>query len=94
MAFQPPDSLGSGRPYAVVDVAGEVPVSLDQFLREADFGIERDGMVCRIRGVGADRGGKVRFHEKDVEHSGKDVRVWSVRREADGQFLAEALSLF
>ena len=94
MTFYPPDALGSGRPYPVVDVAGKVPVSLDQFAGEADFGIERDGTVCRIKGIGADHDGRVRFHEKDVEHSGKDVRVWSVRRAADGRFLAETLSMY
>jgi hypothetical protein len=30
----------------------------------------------------------VRFHEKDVERSGKDVRIWQITQHPAGQFFA------
>jgi hypothetical protein len=38
-------------------------------------------------------GDAVRFHEKDVENNGKDVRVWQIRKE-QAAFLAEHAAAF
>ena len=94
MTFAAPDSTASGRPYAVTDVGGNAPQSLEQFVGECEFGIDRDASASRVKGVGVAGDDVVRFHEKDLDHSGKDVRVWAVRQVGDGQFTAEALSLF
>lgn len=96
MTFAAPDALPSGKPYPVSDVRGEPPTSLDQFVGDSEFGVEREGGVSRVRGTGTavgEAGETVRFHEKDQGSSGKDVRVWTVRRQSDG-FTAELASLF
>ena len=93
MTFSSPDSVASGKPYMVVDVAGAAPMSLDQFMGESEFSIERSGTPSRIKGVGMALDDSIRFFEKDLDNSGKDVRVWLVRQDADGRFTAETLSL-
>ena len=93
MTFAAPDALPSGKPYPVADVRGESPSSLEQFVGDSEFGVEREGGVSRVRGTGATVGDVVRFHEKDQGSSGKDVRVWTLRQQADG-ITAELASLF
>ena len=94
MTFSAPEPVASGRPYRVIDVAGATPRSLSQFAGEARFGIERGGTVSWIKGFGTDTDGCVRFHEKDLDHSGKDVRVWLIRHNDAGQFTAETVSAY
>ena len=94
MTFQTPDPLASGKPYPVVDVEGAAPRSLGQFAGETEFGIEHGGAVSWIKGFGTGQRGGIRFHEKDVDHSGKDVRVWVVREDSAGRITAETLSIF
>ena len=94
MTFAAPDATASGKPYPVTDVGGSPPRSLEQFVGECEFGIDRDGRSSRVKGVGAPGDDVVRFHEKDLDHSGKDVRVWAVRPAGEGRFTAETISLF
>ena len=46
-----------------------------------------------IQGSGRITGDVVRFHEKDMTSSGKDIRVWEVRRDG-ADFLAEQTPSF
>ncbi len=46
-----------------------------------------------VSGAGRAHGDLVRFHEKDMEHNGKDIRVWHVRQEG-ADFLAEQAATF
>ena len=52
------------------------------------------GSAYQVTGCGRLVDDEVRFHEKDVENSGKDVRVWRVVRHDDGTFLANHAASF
>lgn len=92
MTFVAPDPVSSGRPYKVSGTAGGVLENLKQVIGDASFTIDKDGVESVVCGSGvADETG-VRFHEKDVEHSGKDVRTWHIVEHSAGQFLATPLA--
>lgn len=94
MTFAAPDPVSSGRPHKVLSVGGAEPSALDQFVGEVGFTIGKDGGEFHIRGLGHVDESGVRFHEKDLEHSGKDVRTWQVSQEAAGEFIAVPTSSF
>lgn len=94
MTFFTADPISSGRPYIVLTAAGEAPSTLDQFLGEAHFTIAKDGADSLVCGLGSLREGGVRFHEKDVEHDGKDVRVWQISQDGSGAFVAVTTPTF
>ncbi len=84
-------SVASGRPYLVVEVSGEHPQDLDDFVGEVPFTAVADAHTYQVVGVGARTGEVVRFYEKD-QPSGRDRRTWQISRDDDGEFLAELLS--
>lgn len=89
MTFLPASPVASGRPYHVKACRGRVPTALADFEGEADFVLSTERGATAVLGVGAIHGDNcVRFHEKDVDHDGKDVRVWHITLEADGGFTA------
>jgi hypothetical protein len=89
MTFLPASPVASGRPYHVKACRGRVPTALADFQGETEFTLSTERGATVIRGVGAAHGGDcVRFCEKDVDHDGKDVRVWHITLEADGGFTA------
>ena len=88
MTFVSPDPVSSGRSYNVVTGAAEAPRDLHGFIGDASFTIDNDGVESVVRGSGAADGTGVRFLEKDVEHSGKDVRAWHITTDGSGQFIA------
>ncbi len=94
MTYAAPDPVPSGRPYAVVTVAGEEPAAIEQFVGETAFTIDKSGAASEIRGIGSRNESGVRFHEKDIVHDGKDVRVWQITGELDGRFVATATAAF
>jgi len=92
--FATPTPIVSGRSYRVVDVAGHSPDSADDFVGPAAFTLDMDGTAYQVCGVGRRVEEQVRYHEKDVAHSGKDIRVWQVSRHDDGAFYAEHAPAF
>jgi hypothetical protein len=98
MTFHSATPVASGRPYHVKACKGRVPTALADFEGETDFTLSTGTLstgtlstgtlTTVIRGIGAAQGDWVRFHEKDVAHDGKDVRVWHIIMEADGGFTA------
>jgi hypothetical protein len=82
--------VASGRPYHVTACKGRVPTALADFEGGSDFTLSTGAgtVPMVIRGVGAAHGDCVRFHEKDVDGDGKDVRIWHIIQEADGGFTA------
>lgn len=84
MAVSATDPVVSGQPYRVVSVDGSPPSGLEQFIGEASFAIEKDGVESQIRGQGSATTAGVRFHEKDTEHAGRDVRTWQIVEADDG----------
>jgi len=89
MTFGTPSPVASGQPYQVLRVSDHAPSTLTGFADAEDFTIDMVGHAYRVRGAGrlADEG--VRFHEKDLDHDGKDIRVWRVTRGKDGCFYAQ-----
>ncbi len=93
MSFSATDPVVSGQPYRVVSVDGSPPSGLEQFIGDASFAIAKDGVESQIGGQGCAHGLGVRFHEKDVEHAGRDVRTWQIA-DADDVFSATPIAAF
>ena len=47
------------------------------------------GLSHRVRGIGIDHLGGVRFHQKDLGPDGRDVRVWTITHPGDHVLLAQ-----
>lgn len=89
VTFASPDPIVSTVPYRVIELAGgAAPRSLDDFVGDAGFTIDGPSGRHVIAGAGARYDAGVRFHEKDVAHTGKDVRVWEVTDGNDDGFVA------
>ena len=93
MSFTTPGSVPSAMPRPVREVNGRTPQALADFAGETAFVVDLDPPM-QIQGAGRIEAGEVRFHEKDHEHGGKDIRVWTIRDEGSGQFVAEQTSQF
>jgi hypothetical protein len=94
MTFATPEMVISGKPHLVVLVEDRSPQSLDDFAGAEHFTVELDAWSYRVNGSGRLVDDEVRFHEKDVENNGKDIRVWRVIRHDDGTFLANHAASF
>jgi hypothetical protein len=89
MTFAAPDPVASGKEFEVIAVHGRTPHVLDDFVDEAVFTVRWEDQDRLVAGRGNRDGDIVRFTEKDVTHSGKDVRVWNVElADRPGQFTA------
>lgn len=94
MTYAAADPISSGRPYRILAVAGGEPSTLEQFVGETAFTISKDGGESVIAGLGTAHDNAVRFYEKDLERTGKDVRTWALIQEPDGGFSATATGAF
>ena len=92
MSFTTPTTVPSGMSVRVLEVDNHQPNTLQDFAGEVTFVVGLDPPVL-VRGTGLVDGQTVRFHEKDVDNSGKDIRVWEVRAEG-GHFVAEHAAQF
>lgn len=94
MSVSPTGAVVSGQAYRVVSVDDARPSTLRQFVGEVSFSVAHPGAgASDVRGEGSAEGSSVRFHEKDLDNAGKDVRVWEVVQ-ADGHFTATAIAAF
>ena len=90
MIYTAPDPVASGKQFDVLAVHGRTPRVLDDFVGDATFTVRFEAEDRLVTGCGARDADAVRFTEKDGDHGGKDVRVWSVGPAAQpGQFTAE-----
>ena len=87
MSFSTPMTVPSGMSVQVLAVEGHTPDNLEEFTGEVSFLVDLDPPHL-VQGRGTVRGSTVRFHEKDVGNSGKDIRVWVVRTQGS-RFVAE-----
>jgi hypothetical protein len=94
MSFATPTTVVSGKSYVVLLVEDRGPSSLDEFDGATNFTVDMDGRPYRVQGSGRFVDGAVRYHEKDVDNNGKDIRVWRVIRHDDGAFLASHAASF
>jgi hypothetical protein len=93
MTFFPADPIASGRPYPVSAVEDRTPSEISEFVGEIAFTLQLDDVVHRVCGIGRLDGDSVRFHEKDLDHTTKDVRVWEISRSGD-RFVAASAAAF
>ena len=91
MTFAAADPVSSGRPYPVLTVDDRAPSSTADFVGLRTVVIDCDGRKQVLNGVGAERGGVVRFHEKDAA-TDKDVRLWRVGSSTTSGFVAETVA--
>lgn len=84
MTYGTPGIVVSGVPYVVTEVEGHAPTTLEEFVGERTFVVERNGSTYEVAGAGSLVEGGVRFHEKVAGGHGKDVRVWRVTRSSEG----------
>jgi hypothetical protein len=94
MTYAAPDPVSSGRPYRVIAVDGQSPGALEQFVGDTAFTIGTEGMESTVCGLGTMHESGVRFYEKDVDHDGKDVRVWEISAGPDEGFSATPTAAF
>jgi hypothetical protein len=80
-------------PRPVREVGGHAAHNLSDFAGETSFVVYLDPPV-RVWGAGRIEAGVVRFHEKDHENGGKDIRVWTIWDEGLRKFVAEQASQF
>ena len=73
-------------------VEAGISQQLDEFFGAVSFTIDRGGEVSEICGLGVPDATGVRFQEKDVAHTGKDVRTWEVSQAGVGEFVAVPIS--
>ena len=88
MSFTTPSTVPSGMSMPVLEVQGHPPEHLRDFAGDVSFVVDLDPPL-HVQGTGRVVGRTVRFHEKDVDHGGKDIRVWEVRDEGSDRFVAE-----
>jgi len=93
MSFSSPMTVPSGMSLQVLEVEGRSPQDLEDFAGEVSFLVDLDPPHL-VTGCGVVPGTTVRFHEKDLDNSGKDIRVWTVRAEGSrfvGEHAAQSL---
>jgi hypothetical protein len=94
MSFATPSPVISGKSYAVLLVEDRNPSSLDEIAAADDFTVDMEGTSYRVQGSGRLVDNEARYHEKDVDNNGKDIRVWRVIQHDDGTFLASHAASF
>ena len=94
MSFATPSAVISGKSYPVLLVGDRSPSSLDEIAAADDFTVDMEGTSYRVQGCGRLVDNEARYHEKDVDNNGKDIRVWRVIRHDDGTFLASHAASF
>ena len=91
MTYFAPESIASGCPYVVTDVAGRAPAALEDFVGNIAFTAMKDQQTHQVDGTGAWAGAVVRFNEKD-DSTGKDLRVWQITATPTQQFEAQTIA--
>ena len=92
MSFSTPHTVPSGMSVPVLAVEGRSPQNLEDFAGGVSFLVALDPPHL-VKGSGVVQGTTVRFHEKDVDNSGKDIRVWTISPQGS-RFVAEHAALF
>ena len=73
----------------MTDVAGHVPVVLDDFVGATTVSVKRDDQEYRLRGTGRRAGRAVEFQETEPASAADETPVWKIIEQADGNIVAE-----
>lgn len=79
--------------YTVTDVAGHVPVVLDDVVGATTVSVKSNHQEYRLRGAGRREGPAVEFHEKEPSSAVDEPPVWKIMEEGDGEILAERTAI-
>ena len=77
------------KPYIVTDVAGHVPVVLDDFVGATTVLVTGDDREYRLRGAGRRDGQVVEFCEKEPASAAGEAPVWKIIEQGEGRMVAE-----
>ena len=77
------------RLYTITDVAGQVPVVLDDCVGATTVSVKTDGREYRLRGTGRREGRVVEFHEKEPASASAQTSVWTIVEHREGHIVAE-----
>ena len=73
----------------VTDVAGHVPVVLNDFIGATTVSVQSDDQEYRLRGTGRREGPAVEFHDKEPASADAEPKVWTITDQGDGHMVAE-----
>jgi len=76
-------------PYLVTEVAGHVPLVLDDLIGATTVSVKADDEEYRLRGAGTRNGSTVEFHERELASADTDPPVWRIVEQVDGRMVAE-----
>ena len=83
------EPVARAKPYTVTDVAGHVPVVLDDFVGATTLSVASDDREYRLRGAGRRDGQVVEFHEKEPCSAAGEAPVWRLIERGEGRIVAE-----
>lgn len=89
MSFSTPTTVPSGMSVSVLEVGGHSPSCLQDFTGDVSFLVDLQPPHL-VHGEGRVTGSVVRFHEKDPDNGGKDIRVWEIRAQGSRMLAAHA----
>lgn len=89
MTYSPPAPVVSGVPYAVLDVGGRTPRTVEDLAGHVTLTVEGRTGRHVLRGDASVVDGAVRLHEKAEDGDGKDIRTWRITPTDAGGFCAE-----
>ena len=78
------EPVAPAKPYTVTDVAGHVPVVLDDFVGATTVLVVADDREYRLRGAGKRDGQAVEFHEKEPASAAVEAPVWRIIERGEG----------
>jgi hypothetical protein len=76
-------------PCTVTDVAGHVPVVLNDFIGATTVSVKSDDQEYRLRGAGTREGLAVEFYDKEPASADAEPTVWTITEQGDGSMVAE-----
>jgi hypothetical protein len=77
--------------YPVVDVAGQPPTLLTDFVGAAAVTLQIDGQPVQLTGMGGLTAHGMEFEQRDPDLDHPGVRIWTIIEDRDHTFWAEPL---
>ena len=72
----------------VTEVAGRLPMGLDDLVGATTLTVSKDGLQYRLVGTGVRVDDRVLFHQKEVGSAAEDDLIWLILDGADGDLVA------
>ena len=75
------DPTDPQRTYDVADVGGHRPTDLDDIVGATTIGLHTDDGEALLRGTGTKVGGRVLFHDRELDSAHDDGPTWTITAE-------------